>query len=985
MVYHRPRPVDFAVVEYNMVDRDSKQNEMNTKSMARIALRCGNYDTYRSLTKTYKKKVKLVKLKPIPTTPKTRHRQINRKINLVQKNIDELTPSNISIRLWEPQTFESEHGFETKVFESFEQYKPILHPVKSLDNLKSLDTKTITKSASMNQESPRYSYSSKCDDLQICPEKLRELALKGRNAKNLDLRYFGIGEKQACALSAAVIHLPKIEYVNLKENRLTNPAIYSLTEQFAFCTNLKILDLSSNSLTVASISGICKLIKDSSSLHTLILNNTMIKSSSLKLLCDTLKLKKSSQLQSLHLSHNNIDSHGASFIGEMLAVNKKLKSLNLSWNQFSHGARDLLLGLQQNRKIENVDLSWNILGSIAEVLSQTLRDNKTIVHLDLSFNNMSSEQCSIIAKGLANNTTILGLHLEGNAYRMASDGQMVKRAKNDLAYAHSTRSWSKPSSMWQSDNMRSCVVDKNCWICGKWSEIKIEFLDTKTQNNYLAEEKEKEEMYQNQLREKGERMQSKLKSNPYKQRVFETKIKKVETKLPDPLSITVHLNCDKFRRPRRLNYIADEFRYQIYVVVPAGTLEYYFTVNGTTRVLAPTLESNKATLNSQMAFEKSIQKSKNKKKPMPWMGNAKPGIEPSVLKLHRLEIIPSAVSNSTKDSKVKPRLSCTSICIINDEKPFTNSDSVFLSAKTNHKQLRAKSFQADIGYCKLYRLFEEPSLVEDLKNAIYERYETLCEIFKTCCANSTTSRITSLSFNDFVTFCGKWNDTTVFGVTDIENVFIAANIHFKSSEEEDYVVIPTNCRQNNPDRELSRYEFLEAIGRLAVHCFKASKSDSPGNALRSLLDKQVLPKFPFEYSNVFREKKLYCASTDKVVRNNKNRVDSIFSKLAVGKRVSFESWSGLCSFLREEQIITALDIQHSFRLSMDDVVDEITSKTFGFLSLPEFIEAICRLAHFSDSDKLNSFYKKQFPEEETMKHESFEMKLLFILVLVYKK
>jgi hypothetical protein len=62
-------------------------------------------------------------------------------------------------------------------------------------------------------------------------------------------------------------------------------------------------------------------------------------------------------------------------------------------------------------------MSWNSLGThddVAMTIAHSLERNETLLHLDLSQNNFTTCQLEVIAEGLKENHSILGLHMEGN-------------------------------------------------------------------------------------------------------------------------------------------------------------------------------------------------------------------------------------------------------------------------------------------------------------------------------------------------------------------------------------------------------------------------------------------------------------------------------------------------------------------------------------------------------------------------------------------
>ena len=95
---------------------------------------------------------------------------------------------------------------------------------------------------------------------------------------------------------------------------------------------------------------------------------------------------KTSILQVLDVSNNNIRDRGAKFIATALENNEHLEVLNLSSNAITEsGGTSLAKALQHNQSLRSLDLSENPIGGQALGAFKTLLDeNKRITELKLS-------------------------------------------------------------------------------------------------------------------------------------------------------------------------------------------------------------------------------------------------------------------------------------------------------------------------------------------------------------------------------------------------------------------------------------------------------------------------------------------------------------------------------------------------------------------------------------------------------------------------
>lgn len=61
----------------------------------------------------------------------------------------------------------------------------------------------------------------------------------------------------------------------------------------------------------------------------------------------------------------------------------------------------------------------------ASTLAQLFRETKALVHLDISKCELTASSCKLLAEGLTENKTILGMHVVGNEATVTHDGFLV--------------------------------------------------------------------------------------------------------------------------------------------------------------------------------------------------------------------------------------------------------------------------------------------------------------------------------------------------------------------------------------------------------------------------------------------------------------------------------------------------------------------------------------------------------------------------------
>jgi Ran GTPase-activating protein (RanGAP) involved in mRNA processing and transport len=101
----------------------------------------------------------------------------------------------------------------------------------------------------------------------------------------------------------------------------------------------------------------------------------------------------------------------------MLAENRSIKTLVLSWNRLGYGVTKLADGLANNRALVTLDMCWNGCGyeETMAALSQALATETLALHtLLLSQNRIKPEQAVILAEGVQKSVSLRHISLDGN-------------------------------------------------------------------------------------------------------------------------------------------------------------------------------------------------------------------------------------------------------------------------------------------------------------------------------------------------------------------------------------------------------------------------------------------------------------------------------------------------------------------------------------------------------------------------------------------
>ena len=312
------------------------------------------------------------------------------------------------------------------------------------------------------EPSPVSSYLSKIKANGLVPGTI---GLLNRSDHILDISHYSIGNAYADALSEGIKKI-QVNRAIFKNNRLTDQGASELVSNIN-PRHLVELNLAENTIGIQTVSIICTILElEYSKLRILNLESNKIEERALILMCSVIAV--SDKLSEFSLGNNNIGEYGASALSKYVKVTHSLEKLDLHWNCIKgEGARQFFEALCDNNSIKVLDLSWNALnsplgGSPIKSLAKAIKQNTKIYHLDLSNNSFTEPDCQVLAEALTFNTTLIGLHMEGNGAKVNNKGFLQlditsSRARNLHIYKHL-----------MSKKKRK---DPNCWICQRWNEV----------------------------------------------------------------------------------------------------------------------------------------------------------------------------------------------------------------------------------------------------------------------------------------------------------------------------------------------------------------------------------------------------------------------------------------------------------------------------------------------------------------------------------
>eukprot|EP00930_Biecheleria_cincta_P042856 TRINITY_DN29493_c0_g1_i1.p1 TRINITY_DN29493_c0_g1~~TRINITY_DN29493_c0_g1_i1.p1 ORF type:complete len:1004 (-),score=210.82 TRINITY_DN29493_c0_g1_i1:50-3061(-) len=236
--------------------------------------------------------------------------------------------------------------------------------------------------------------------------------------------------------AAGLLDAQEVE-VRFRERRVGDEGAEAIARKLGRST--EILDLTGNSVGHRGLSALGRTALPN--LRILILAKNSLGDKAVESLIQGLSSQEELRLQSLVLAENQISRSGRA-VGSFVARLACLTFVDLHWNFLTgDGALGFFEGVAAHLSGEGhlgrLDVSWNCLGNTGgsasmAALSKALRQESSLVHLDLSYNSLRCQDCQVLAEGLRDNHSLIGLHLVGNAASVDADGFVVA-ASSDSA------------------------------------------------------------------------------------------------------------------------------------------------------------------------------------------------------------------------------------------------------------------------------------------------------------------------------------------------------------------------------------------------------------------------------------------------------------------------------------------------------------------------------------------------------------------------
>ncbi|TYZ52884.1 hypothetical protein PybrP1_011629 [[Pythium] brassicae (nom. inval.)] len=798
--------------------------------------------------------------------------------------------------------------------------------------------------ASARPASARSTYLSVVRKLQLSPEPLgivrRRVLEKGASAcasgstaQEINLNCYRMGGAYASAFSESFALVPGVESLNLAHNRIGDRVAAQIIARAARARPLALqqLNLAHNSLSSASAAALAGLLRSSTSLTALNLSHTQLRDREVRALCEALQTNQT--LTRLHLSENKFGAAGAVAVAKFLEENARIEEVYLAWNKLRGlGALRVVEALKFHASLRVVDLSWNALASnellrpraVVAALADALANNKVLLHLDLANNQLDLADCALLATHLESNQTLIGLHMSGNCGVVDSRGFLVpKRAASALLDQHKMYSIAVFEEA-HSESGSGCfpahvapLADRFCWYCGQWSEYRFAWRPTPASGPFAASDR---------------------------------------LEVTSDMGVRLHLGHDDWRgvdMERR-----DDGSFSAYAVLPPGKTEYFFTVfarHDESRVSHHYIhEKRHSRLVHRLGLAGAATTARD-----PVFGNLQ---FVNVVRTARREgrdpcnsLVPRSTGRASEraarwdiNKSVFARRRRESVC-----RSFVDTDAYV-----------AKACAADWRQCKVDRFIKDPARRREVEACVTRHFRVTSNAYRRYCGHNVLTSlavaagcsasaagqlqndIVSVPWSGYLEFlaeCRVLDESSDYcKLADLENVFVAANLELTQEAKE----------KDNPDRSLTRFEFLECVIRIALNKYhRTNVCDSPAKAVEKLVLEHLLPVCRDD-PNDFRTKFLYTEEVSDIFSEHIVLLQEIFnSNMGRYCKPGEKKGMQLVEFLQileryqvYNEHFRVRDVKDPFLACKLVVLDEMATAGHKKLYLTDFMELLLRVS-----------------------------------------
>lgn len=204
----------------------------------------------------------------------------------------------------------------------------------------------------------------------------------------------------------------------------------------------------------------------------------------------------------------------------------------------------------------------------------------------------------------------------------------------------------------------------------------------------------------------------------------------------------------------------------------------------------------------------------------------------------------------------------------NIDRQFVRSISVFKDWQENTEQFLKKCFEYDCQYWKISRFIKDQLELRRTCDVVQKYYAQIYEVF---IDQTSKSSYPSITWIDFCNWCEKCKipDNKTCTMQTVDRLFIATNVELVELED-------------NPDRDLCRFEFFEIIVRLGAAKYKDSHQCSTyDKAVEMVIQNCILKNYQLRMMDGerFRRQYVWTLPIDDLYKANLTQLQKVFDFL----------------------------------------------------------------------------------------------------------
>ena len=260
----------------------------------------------------------------------------------------------------------------------------------------------------------------------LCKGLKNNIALQNLDISNNDIQEKGI--KQGIEFIKNSKIYSKINSLNLSNNPILNGGIFSLTNNLRFFPNLKSINIAFCGIEFRGFNYFLRTAQYVKRMENLNVSGNKLKDDNFS---DIKQYFCTFSIRYLNMSKCSLGDHSGYILGECLAVNETLKSINISGNEITDiGFKSYINLFKTNNSIEYFDCSCNFITDYTgRDFVKSLVSNQSLKSINLYDNQLHDEIGNLFIEVLEINRHITHVNLNYNRIQVKTIEDMNKILK----------------------------------------------------------------------------------------------------------------------------------------------------------------------------------------------------------------------------------------------------------------------------------------------------------------------------------------------------------------------------------------------------------------------------------------------------------------------------------------------------------------------------------------------------------------------------